>query len=168
MARRSLPASRRGWRRATLGLAAVLAVLPVLASCAGRGGPACAPLGTVLLPRGEVLCVEVADTPGSRARGYMFRPEVKRGEGMVFLMESLDVHPFWMKNCLVPLDIIWMDGDWRIVHIAESLPPCRSDPCPSYGPMKRSLYVLEVAAGESAALGLEPGDVLRYVPPEGD
>lgn len=145
--------------------AVLLAALPLLASCHWRGGPGCDPRGTVLLPSGEAICVEVADTPGSRALGYMFRTEVKRGEGMVFLMEAPGVHPFWMKNTLVPLDIIWMDEDWRIVHIAESVPPCRADPCPSYGPLQRSLYILELAAGESAYLGLKPGDVLRYQPP---
>jgi uncharacterized membrane protein (UPF0127 family) len=130
------------------------------------GGSPVVPRGTVTLPGGRSLSVEVADTPAKQARGYMFREEVPEGEGMVFLMDRLDIHPFWMKNCLVSLDIIWMDEDWRIVHIEESVPPCREDPCPSVAPMRKSRYILEVAGGQSRNLRLEEGDRLRYAPPE--
>lgn len=121
--------------------------------------------GTVTLPSGKTLNVEVADTPLLQARGYMFRDSVPEGEGMVFLLETLDLHPFWMKNCRTALDIIWMDESWRIVHIAREVPPCKEDPCPSYSPMQKSHYVLEVAPGGAARLGLKNADHLAYNPP---
>lgn len=145
--------------------AAALALISLAASGCSARSRACGPRGTVFLPGDHTLCVEVADTPYLVARGYMYRDVVPQGEGMVFLLGEYGVHPFWMKNCRVSLDIIWLDPDWRVVHIAESLPPCREDPCPSYNPMRRSLYVLEVAGGESARLGLQVGDVIRFEPP---
>src|SRR5207249_2648940 len=97
--------------------------------------------------------------------GYMFRERVPEGEGMVFLFGSLEIHPFWMKNCLTALDIIWFDEHWKVVHIATAVPPCREEPCPSYGPMEKSQYVLEVAPGGADRLGLKHGDRVTYIPP---
>ncbi len=122
------------------------------------------PRGTVVLPSGRTLSVEVADTPEKRARGYMFRRSVPEGEGMVFLMDREGFHPFWMKNCLIPLDILWLDERWRIVHMERSVPPCEEDPCPSYVPMRRSRYVLEIGSGASDRLGLGLGDRLSFIP----
>lgn len=156
--------NRRGLRRSKWAL--VSAILWLMVGCAaGANEPAPLARGTVYLPDGRSLSVEVADTPAKQARGYMFRSSVAEGEGMVFLMDSFDIHPFWMKNCLIPLDIIWLDEDWRIVHIAESVPPCKKDPCPSFTPMQKSRYVLEVAAGQSRKLGLEQGERIRYEAP---
>lgn len=122
------------------------------------------PRATVILPSGRTLSVEVADTPEKRARGYMFRRSVPEGEGMVFLMDQDGFHPFWMRDCLIALDIIWLDEKWRIVHIERSVPPCEEDPCPSYVPMQRSRYVLEVGSGGAYRLGLGPGDRVAFVP----
>lgn len=121
--------------------------------------------GTVTLPSGKALNVEVADTPYLQERGYMFRERVPEGEGMVFLLPSLDIHPFWMKNCRTALDIIWLDEGWRIVHIAAEVPPCKDDPCPTYSPMLKSQFVLEVGPGGASRLGLKKGDHLYYLPP---
>ncbi len=130
------------------------------------GGGTSETRGTIYLPGGRSLSVEIADTPEKQARGYMFRDSVGEGEGMIFLMGDFDIHPFWMRNCRVPLDIIWIDEDWEVVQVALSVPPCRDDaPCPSVVPMQKSLYVLEVAGGTSAALGLELGTPLSYGPP---
>lgn len=156
--------TRLTWISCFVGASAVLAG----PACLGPHATSvsCGPLGTVYLPGGRTLCVEIADTPEEQARGYMFRESVGEGEGMLFLMGDLDFHPFWMRNCRVSLDIIWMDETWRIVHVAESVPPCGDgDPCPPVVPMQKSLYVLEVAGGTGAALGIRPGATLRYVPP---
>jgi len=121
--------------------------------------------GTVALPSGQTLNVEIADTPALEQRGYMFRDRVPEGEGMIFLFDSLEIHPFWMKNCRTSLDIIWIDEHWRVLHIVAGVPPCREDPCPTFGPMEKSQYVLEVASGGAARLGLKPGDRVTYLPP---
>ena len=121
--------------------------------------------GQVALPSGRLLQVEIADTPETRARGYMFREALSDREGMVFLMEQIDFHSFWMKNCRIALDIIWLDEKWRIVHVAKNLPPCLQDPCPSYQPMQMALYALEVQAGLAERERLRLGDSLIYMPP---
>lgn len=118
--------------------------------------------GELALPSGKVLQVELAVTPEQIARGYMFRSRVGRGEGMLFFMGELGFHSFWMKNCRVALDIVWLDEAWRIVHIEREVPPCAADPCPGYAPMQAALYVLEIRAGGAGKEGLKLGDTLFY------
>jgi uncharacterized membrane protein (UPF0127 family) len=117
-----------------------------------------------VLPDGTSFTLEIADTEAARARGYMER-EVGPREGMLFVFEQPGRHSFWMKNCRVPLDILWLDGAFRIVHVAADQPPCPADgPCPSIVPMRPARYTLEFAAGTARAHGLRPGarvDVLR-------
>ena len=136
--------------------------LALIAGGAPAGARSDVPRGQVTLPSGRVLVVEVADTPETRERGYMYRESITDKEGMVFFMEQLDFHPFWMKNCRVGLDILWLDEKWRVVHIEKSLPPCRQDPCPSYQPMQAALYVLEIQAGLSGKEGIKLGDHIIF------
>ena len=123
------------------------------------------PRGEVVLPSGRILQVEIADTPEKRARGYMYREKISDTDGMVFMMERLDFHSFWMKNCKVGLDIIWLDENWKTVHIERKVPPCLKDPCPSYTPMQASLYVLEIQEGLSQKERVKLGDRILYRPP---
>ncbi|MGH9867871.1 MAG: DUF192 domain-containing protein [Candidatus Polarisedimenticolia bacterium] len=123
------------------------------------------PRGEVLLPSGTVLQVELADTPAKMAMGYMFRDVVTDGEGMVFFHQDTGFHSFWMKNCRVSLDLVWMDENWNIVHVERNVPPCRQDPCPSYVPMRASRYVLEVQAGMAGRHNLIPGSRIIYNAP---
>ena len=120
----------------------------------------------VRFPNDHLVVAEIADTPERWQKGYMFRSEVREGEGMVFLFPHPDFHPFWMKNTLVPLDIIWMDDAKTIIHIEANTPPCKADPCPTYGPMRKAATVLEVRAGVAAAEGLKVGDRLRITVPQ--
>lgn len=80
---------------------------------------------------------------------------------MLFLFPEKARHAFWMKNTLIPLDILWIDEARTVVHIERAVPPCQADPCPSYAPDRQALDVLELAAGEAAARGIEVGDVLE-------
>jgi hypothetical protein len=170
----------------TLGSAAIIAAVAALGVATGAclagsrgdapGGPAPAAgkerearRAEVRLPNDHLVVAEIADTPERWQKGYMFRREVREGEGMVFLFPQPDVHPFWMKNTLVPLDIIWLDETRTVVHIEANTPPCKADPCPSYGPMRKASAVLEVRAGTAATEGLKVGDRLRItVPQSGD
>lgn len=120
----------------------------------------------VRFPNDHLVVAEIADTPERQQRGYMFRTEVRDGEGMVFLFAQPDFHPFWMKNTLVPLDIIWMDRENTVIHIEANTPPCKQDPCPNYGAMRKAATVLEVRAGTAAAQGLKTGDRLRITIPQ--
>ena len=115
-------------------------------------------LARVAFPDGRTFLAEVARTPEERARGLMFRKRLEPGTGMVFLLGVPDIHPFWMKNTLIPLDIIWLDAEGDVVHLERSVQPCKADPCPSVIPLRPSTWVLEVAAGQAG--GLRLGDRL--------
>ena len=118
-----------------------------------------APRAVVKLPGGRSIVAEVADTPERTMYGYMFRREVKENEGMVFVYPETGLHPFWMKNTFVPLDIIWMDEAFEVLHF-ETAVPCKADPCPSYGTPRMSRYTLELKAGSAAREKLRVGDRL--------
>lgn len=132
----------------------LVAVALVLAAVAAPSAPATTPL---TLPSGRVLEVEVMVKDQDRAVGLMFRPSLPEDRGMLFVFPRSDFHGIWMKNCKFPIDILWLDEDHRIVHVAEAVPPCKADPCPSYAPLRRASYVVELNAGqarqEDAAVG---------------
>ncbi len=140
-----------------------LALIPTLAP-GGTADYAGAPEGArpaAIFPDGHLFHLEIARTPEERGRGYMFRDRVGPEEGMLFLFPTEDFYAFWMKNCRVPLDIIWLSGEMRVVHLEGKVPPCRRDPCPSYPPMSKARFVLEVQAGMAEKSGLRIGDAIR-------
>ena len=111
---------------------------------------------------------EVAADEASRARGYGGREKVGPREGMIFIFDRDDRHSFWMKDCKVALDLIWLDANGRVVWVAAAQPPCpQSGECPSIVPASPARYVLEFAAGTAAAESLRRGDsvVLISDPP---
>ena len=99
--------------------------------------------------------VRVADTQEKRAQGLMFVKEMPENEGMLFIFEKEDIHPFWMKNTLIPLDIIWLDENQNVVFIKKNAQPCKEDPCEVINPGKPARYVLETNAGLVDKLNLE-------------
>jgi len=159
--------SRVSWRavrsRRVTGLALILlAALPWLPGpspgLCGQDAPA---VPTATFPDGHSFRLEVARTPEQRARGYMFREKVGPEEGMLFPFPTDDFHPFWMKNCRVSLDLIWLSETLAVVHLETEVPPCLHDPCPSYLPMRKARFVLEVKGGMAQKAGLRVGDPVR-------
>lgn len=119
---------------------------------------------TAELVLGEtVVGLEVARTPEEQAQGLMFRQELPPDRGMLFDFDSPRVARFWMKNTLIPLDMIFL-RQGEIKAVLPKIPPCRLDPCPVYGPWEEVDQVLELGAGEAARLGLEPGARLQIRP----
>jgi uncharacterized membrane protein (UPF0127 family) len=122
------------------------------------------------LPRARVLLedafggvhgvdVEVAATPETRTRGLMWRKELAAGHGMLFIFPEEEVQSFWMRNTLIPLDMIFIDSTGRIVGIIERAQP-RTLTARSVGVPGR--YVLEVPGGWSQLVGLERGGTVRF------
>ncbi|MBF0524298.1 MAG: DUF192 domain-containing protein [Deltaproteobacteria bacterium] len=101
-----------------------------------------------------VFIAETADTPEKKVRGLMFRKELAKDAGMLFIYPEDEELAFWMKNTLIPLDIIFFSQDMRVVGILHNLPPCKSDPCPTYPSLAPAKYALEINAGLADALGL--------------
>jgi uncharacterized membrane protein (UPF0127 family) len=85
----------------------------------------------------------------------MFRKSLPEGQGMLFDFKRESPVSFWMHNTYVSLDMIFIAGDGRIVHIVENAKPLSDDLIPSGGPVRA---VLEVIAGTSQQLGIAPGD----------
>jgi len=139
--------------------AIVLAVL--LAGC-GAGVAAPAPRWAVaVLPSGREFTLEVAADDLARQRGYMGREKIGPREGMIFVFDEVGRHSFWMKDCKVALDMVWLDPSLRVVWVAPNRTPCpASGDCPSIAPPSPALYVLEFAAGTVAAEALHPGDAV--------
>ncbi len=106
--------------------------------------------------------VELAKTPAERARGLMFREKMDKDKGMLFIFDSEELNSFWMKNTLIPLDIIWIDENKEVVFLKENFLPCLEENCETVSPSERAKYVLEVNAGIAKEIGLAPGARLIF------
>ena len=115
----------------------------------------------VVLPSGAVYAVELARTPEEQAQGLMFRESLGERRGMIFLFSDASPHQFWMKNTMIPLDIVWLDGSGRVLFVSADTPPCRADPCPNYGPEIPAPIVLEIAGGLAAKERVVVGSTIR-------
>jgi hypothetical protein len=76
--------------------------------------------------------VEIADTPEKRRAGLMHRVSLPENQGMLFVFEKPGIYGFWMKNTLIPLDIIWLDENFKVVYIKENVQPCLEENCPIF------------------------------------
>ena len=120
------------------------------------------PRPRVILPSGAVYSIELARTPEEQAQGLMFREGLPGKTGMLFLFSANGVHRFWMKNTMIPLDMVWMDGGGKVLFVSADTPPCKADPCPSYGPEAPAASVLEIAGGKASKEKIGVGSVLRF------
>jgi uncharacterized protein len=113
---------------------------------------------------GQRKCVrvEVASSPEELMRGLMNRTSLPSDAGMIFIFKDAGIHPFWMKNTLIPLDMVWVSNESRIVHIASAV-PCAADPCMHYTPRSPSSYVVEVNGGFAQEYGLRVGGPVSIV-----
>ena len=114
------------------------------------------------LPSGKVLRVEVMIKDEDRAMGLMFRPSLALDRGMLFLFEQSDFHGIWMKNCKFPIDILWLDEARTVVHVENSVPPCKADPCPVYQPLRKAAWVVELSAGQARREGAVVGSAVQF------
>jgi hypothetical protein len=162
-------------RRGLLALAAALAMsgpaaadLPRQDPKACKGQPEIKPLEPLQIRTDKGLqsfTVEVADTAIRQEYGLMCRKALAPDHGMLFLFANQEQRYFWMRNTLIPLDIIYIGADGRVVSVTRNAKPLDETPLPSAGPAK---FVLELAGGRAAQIGLLPGDrVLHRALPHG-
>jgi len=138
-----------------------LVIILVIVIIAFRGGQEIEDGITEVCFKENCFQVEIADTDEKRERGLMFREELCSDCGMLFVYDEEVKSKFWMKNTLIPLDIIWLDSDLNVVHVANAV-PCVTEECELYGPdLEKAQYVLEVNSGISKNIGLEKGSTLR-------
>ena len=120
-------------------------------------------LPKVVLPNGRRLTLELALTQDEIGQGLMFRNSLPEYRGMLFLFSQERVPSFWMKNTLIPLDMVFLSPNGIIVDVILNAQPCTGEPCPQYVPKAKALAVLEVAAGVAERQGLEEGIRLDFL-----
>jgi len=98
---------------------------------------------------------KVADTAAERAKGLMGRTSLAQNEGMLFVFDNETILKFWMKDTLLPLDIIFISADMTVADV-QTMEPCTADPCPLYASRAPAQFALEVNAG--AAKKVSAGD----------
>jgi hypothetical protein len=144
---------------------AILAAVFFAAGCGSSNITDELDLTQVTFPNGVKINAETMRSDVELMRGLMFRESLAPGRGMVFIHPKEDTFHYWMYQTKIPLDMIWMDHDRRIVEMSLDTPPCRSTSareCPNYGGNYKSKYVLEVNAGIARKNGLKTGDVLDF------
>lgn len=107
----------------------------------------------------HAFVVEVARSPGEQARGLMFRKHLAPDRGMLFPFDPPRPASFWMRNTLIPLDMIFIRPDGTIARIAENTVPYSLESVDSGEPVGA---VLEIAGGRAREIGLEPGDRISW------
>lgn len=118
------------------------------------------PIGARFAVADRVIQLEVAQTPEQQAIGLMFRESLPDDRGMLFAFEPPRPVQFWMRNTLIPLDMVFLlNGE--IQAIIPEVPPCRTEVCPTYGPDMAVNQVIELRGGRAAELGLEVGQQLE-------
>jgi len=139
-------------------LLAAAAVAALASACGAAPGGSSAPAPTPAavaaaagpraeMPSGAVYRLELALTPEQQALGLMYRESLPEKAGMLFVFGDADPHHFWMKNTMIPLDMIWMDESGKVLYVSANTPPCKADPCATYGPDGPARQVLEIAGG---------------------
>lgn len=127
-----------------------------------REDPPAARPRVVLEPPGSspvTVEVEVARTPAQTQRGLMFRRELAADRGMLFLFARERQQSFWMRNTFIPLDMIFITSEMRVLGVVENAEPETEDPREVPG---LSQFVLEVNAGFARANGIGPGTAVRF------
>ncbi|HET9835608.1 MAG TPA: DUF192 domain-containing protein [Rhodanobacteraceae bacterium] len=139
----------------TLASMSACASLPP-AENAGSNAPA-------VVLHGHRISVEIAADDASRAHGLMDRTSMPADHGMLFVFPNSAVQTFWMKDTLIPLDMLFLDAHRKVVTVQANVPPCTSAPCPIYPSTQPARYVLELNGGAAAKLGTRVGDIATFI-----
>lgn len=150
--------------RRSLALFSSLVLASMGAACADApANSAPANEGAAVILRGHRIGVEIAADDASRAHGLMDRTSMPADHGMLFVFPAAAVQTFWMKDTLIPLDMVFFDARRRAVTVLGDVPPCKADPCPIYPSTEPARYVLELNAGAAAKFGVRKGDVATFI-----
>jgi len=106
--------------------------------------------------------VEIANDNFERAQGLMNRGKLDQDKGMLFIFDQEGFYPFWMKNTLIPLDIIWLNQEQKVVYIKKQAEPCGQEICLPIIPMGDANYVLEINGGLADKINLKIGGELIF------
>lgn len=135
----------------------LIAAALLLTSCGARHITLSAPEGKATVQ----VAVEIADNGAEREQGLMQRTTLAENTGMLFVFTQPQVLQFWMKNTLIPLDILYFDADGRFTSGTDAMQPCKKDPCALYSSIEPSQYALEVPKGFRVKNGIGVGWTLN-------
>lgn len=108
----------------------------------------------------STIMLEVARTPQEQAMGLMYRTELAPDHGMLFAFDPPQPVGFWMKNTLIPLDMVFLRAG-EVKAISANVPPCTTPSCPTYGPQGLIDQVIELRGGRAGEIGLKVGDQVK-------
>lgn len=111
--------------------------------------------------KGHEYSVELADDAAERARGLMFRRELPKNKGMLFVFDQEEPQQFWMRHCYIALDILYFDAQKKFINGHFNVPPCQSAQCPTYPSTRPAKYVLELGGYVARELALGEGDLIE-------
>jgi uncharacterized protein len=120
------------------------------------------PLTARFTTQGQTILLEVARTAAEQSTGLMYRTSLAANRGMLFVFSPARPASFWMKNTLIPLDMVFMSNG-VVKYISANVPPCKVADCPGYGPPSQIPIdnVIELRAGRAAELKIKVGDRLK-------
>lgn len=104
--------------------------------------------GKVIFTHKDSLRVDVAETAEQRAKGLMFKQYLAANTGLLFVFETETIQRVWMKNTLIPLDVVFISQQGVIISMIEHLKPCLIEVCDIYPSKGNALYMLEMNAGD--------------------
>ncbi len=120
------------------------------------------PVSAQIVVNGQNILLEVARTQQEQSTGLMYRTQLAANRGMLFVFSPPRPVSFWMKNTLIPLDMVFVSNG-VVKHIIAKVPPCQTPACPGYGPDPKIAIdsVIELSSGRAAELRLKIGDRLK-------
>jgi uncharacterized protein len=112
----------------------------------------------------EWIVLEVAKTQSEKLYGLMYRKKLAANQGMLFIYDRPQIYGIWMKNTLIPLDIIWLDTHKKVVYYLDHVPICRDKICPIYYPPNdlNTQYIIELNSGTRQRLNIQKGQALNF------
>jgi uncharacterized membrane protein (UPF0127 family) len=118
----------------------------------------------VRMPNGKTIRAEVLISDENMRRGMSFRDSLPEDRGLIYWHKAAGVHPHWMYQVKIPLDIIFLDTNHQVTYVAVNCPPCttRASDCPLYGQVPGTKYTIQINAGAAARFGVERGRTIPF------
>jgi len=110
---------------------------------------------------GARFFVDIASNHLEQQKGLMFVESLPKDKGMLFVFDEAMPRTFWMKNTLIPLDMVFIDENGVVLEVKENVLPCESDPCPTYPSEFSSKFVLELNAGVANQSNIVVGRIMK-------
>lgn len=117
----------------------------------------------IILPNGVTIAAKLAETEDVRQKGLAGVEQLDNNSGMLFVFNQAGTYSMWMKDMKMPIDMIWLDEQGKVVHLATDVPAPTADQTelPTYVNDQPAKYVLELAAGEAEKTGIKEGVTLQ-------